>query len=104
VFFELLDEKLISFTSCNKKLFKSSVNLILSVCNPFKIGFSGRRRVFYAGDDDEEELAESKEKRCNEQTLCGNDEYEVEIEPDVNCLLVFAVLIALDAMEEDKQQ
>lgn len=37
VFFELLDEKLVSFTSGYEKLFKSSVNLILSSGDPFKM-------------------------------------------------------------------
>jgi uncharacterized protein YxjI len=73
------------------------------VCNPFKCGFSGRRRIFYAGDTGDE-LAESKEKRCNPLELFGQDEYDVEVEPGVDCLMVFAVLIALDAMEEDQQQ
>lgn len=71
-------------------------------CNPFKVGYSGRRRVFYEGDDEDVEVAQSKEERCNSLEACGMDEYHIEVEENVDVLMILAIQVALDEMEEDK--
>lgn len=65
------------------------------------IGYSGRKLIFYDGDSDEV-VAETAEQKWN-LDLCGQDQYDVDIQPNVNCLMVFACLIAHDQMEEDSR-
>merc|ERR1712023_85247 len=69
------------------------------MCGPFKVGYSSRRREFFVGDDtDSDPIANTYEVRCNQGSICGADEYEVEIDAGHNVLIVFAVVVALDQM------
>lgn len=67
---------------------------------PKCIGYSSRKLTFFDGDTEDIVVAESAEQKCN-FSLCGQDQYDVEIEPDVNCLMVFACLIIWDQLEEE---
>merc|ERR1711862_51300 len=59
-------------------------------------------RTFHEGDDDGEEVAESRQRCCT--LFSCKDVYDITVQPGTDALLVFAACIAQDITDAQRKQ